>query len=505
MHAQHALAPPPAPVRVLQRGAPPGAAGSLVDARNRYRNDIHSRLNPTRHARVFLPEGPEEVAELLVEARSAGKSVACAGAQHAMGGQQFLEDGWLLDTRRMAGVLDFDADRGLVQVAAGTRWPALQRFLAARRDGAGRGWSIAQKQTGADDFSLGGSLASNIHGRGLDRPPLVDDIERFTLVLPQGCALEVDRQREPELFSLAVGGYGLFGVVSDLTLRLRPRQLLQRSVRLLRRDGLAEAFESARREGARFGDFQFAIDPRSADFMDLGILACYLPTEGELQDAGAGATLSASDWQELLRLAHVDKSEAFRRYSGFYLSTHGQRYASDDHQFGVYLDGYHSAIDAGLGHRGSEVITELYVPPNEIGRFLGALACLCRESGMDVVYGTVRQIRRDAETLLSWARDDRACVVLNLHVRHDQEGMLRMHRDLRQLYDLALGFGGSFYLSYGLHASAAQLRAAYPDVDRFVAAKRRLDPGEVLSSSWFERLSRILGSRAARGDLDGQA
>ena len=25
--------------------------------------------------------------------------------------------------------------------------------------------------------------------------------------------------------------------------------------------------------------------------------------------------------------------------------------------FGVYLDGYHAALDAGLGHRGSEVIT----------------------------------------------------------------------------------------------------------------------------------------------------
>src|SRR5690606_20398677 len=153
--------------------------------------------------------------------------------------------------------------------------------------------------------------------------------------------LEVDREREPELFALAVGGYGLFGVVSDVTLRLAPRALLRREVSLLRRDELAAAFERARGEGASFGDFQFAIDPQSGDFLDLGVFACYLPHEGDPAQAEAPIALGEADWRELLRLAHVEKGEAFRRYSEFYLATHGQLYASDDQQFGVYLDGYH--------------------------------------------------------------------------------------------------------------------------------------------------------------------
>lgn len=494
-----AVRPGPTPPPVLGRAPRGGAPGlpadrprGLCSERNRYRNDVHSGLNPTRHARVFQPDSAEAIAELLVEAGRAGRGVACAGAQHAMGGQQFLQDGWLLDTGRLNGVLDFDAGAGLVRVAAGTRWPQLQRFLAARRDPQGHGWAIAQKQTGADDFSLGGSLASNIHGRGLDRPPLVDDIESFTLVLPQGCAIEVDRQREPELFALAVGGYGLFGVVSDLTLRLEPRSLLRRTVRLLRRDELAYAFADARAVGARFGDFQFAIDPASPDFLDLGVFACYLPCEEAPALAEAPLSLGADDWRELLRLAHVDKGEAFRRYSDFYLQTDGQLYASDDHQFGVYLDGYHAALDSCLGHRGSEVITELYVPPQRIGGFLAALAGLCQEREMDVVYGTVRQIRRDRETRLAWAREDWACVVLNLHVEHASAATLKMSRDLRQLYALALQFGGSFYLTYGLHAEAAQLRAAYPGIDGVLAAKQRLDPQHVLRSNWYDRLRGVL-------------
>src|SRR5690606_31976185 len=133
------------------------------------------------------------------------------------------------------------------------------------------------------------------------------------------------------------------------------------------------------------------------------------------------------------------------------------------------------------------------------GEFLGALAELCRGRGIDVVYGTVRQIRRDVDTRLAWAREEWACVVLNLHLQQDSAGQLRMSQDLRALYGLALAFGGSFYLTYGLHAQAGQLRQAYPDIDEVLAAKSRIDPHAVLQSNWLNRLRALLGRDAMDG------
>ncbi len=473
-----------------------GAACSTI------RNDVHSGLNPSQHARVYVPRDAAHIAEILLAAAKVGQHVAIAGAQHAMGGQQFAEGGWLVDTRALDGIIDFDAGSGRVCIGAGTRWPTLQRFLEAQRDSQGRGWAIRQKQTGADDFSLGGALAANIHGRGLDRPPFVDDIESFTLVTPDGGIVDVDRQRQPELFSLVVGGYGLFGVVSALTLRLAPRRIMQRRVCLLRRAELAAAFAQARAEGACYGDFQFAIDPRSGDFLDLGVFACYVAVDGRMNgetaaDAAAHSQalqLSSDDWRELLMLAHIDKSEAFRRYSAFYLASDGQLYGSDDHQFGVYLDGYHQAIDAALGHVGSELITELYVPLGNLDAFLGLIGDDCRRHDVDLIYGTVRVIERDRETVLAWARESWACVVLNLHVRHDADGKARMRRDMRRLIDRALQFGGSFYLTYHRAARADQLRAAYPRLDEWLGAKRRIDPAGVLASDWYRALLATLGT-----------
>lgn len=469
-----------------------------ADGGDRTENDVHSRLNPTRHARAFAPRGIDDIVELLHAARRQRRRVAIAGARHAMGGQQFAEGGWLIDTRNLEGILEFDALGGRVRVAAGTRWPLLQAFLDAQRDRHGRGWSIRQKQTGADDFTLGGALAANIHGRGLDLPPFVDDIEAFTLVRPDGEILTVDRQRAPELFALAVGGYGLFGVVADLTLRLAPRRILRRRVELLRRRELAAAFGQARADGAMYGDFQFAIDSASADFLDLGVFARYETlAEGGPPEAPS-RHLSENDWRTLLGLAHTDKREAFRRYSEFYLSTDGQRYGSDDHQFGVYLDGYHAGIDETIGHCGSETITELYVPLPDLDAFLGQVADDCRRHGTDIVYGTVRLIRRDRETVLAWAREDWACIVLNLHVRHDADGRARMRADLRRLIDRALAFGGSFYLTYHREARADQLRAAYPRLSEFLAAKDRYDPEGMLDSDWH----RALRATLAEADSD---
>ena len=70
-----------------------------------------------------------------------------------------------------------------------------------------------------------------------------------------------------DLFTLAIGGYGLFGVVSLVTLRLMKLQKLQCIVELVRIDDVMQRFEQLIAEGFLYGDCQFAIDPASEDFL----------------------------------------------------------------------------------------------------------------------------------------------------------------------------------------------------------------------------------------------
>jgi len=145
-------------------------------------NDIHSQLNATFVQQVFTPASIDECHSIVHKARQSGKMVSLAGGRNSMGGQQFAEGSVMIDTRSLKRVLSFDRERGLIEAEAGIEWPELIQYLHQQQEGQEHQWAIVQKQTGADNFTLGGSLSSNIHGRALDQKPIIANVESFTLL-----------------------------------------------------------------------------------------------------------------------------------------------------------------------------------------------------------------------------------------------------------------------------------------------------------------------------------
>jgi len=281
------------------RRAPQLPASSVV-------NDVHAGLNPTRVHEVVAPRSVEDVQAVVRRARAEGRAVSIAGARHAMGGQQFGEDTILIDMTGMNRILDLDRERGIVSAEAGVTWPDLVSWLVRTQSGGGPQWGIRQKQTGADRLTLGGALSANAHGRGLAMKPIVGDVESFTVVDAGGRLLRCSREENSELFRLAIGGYGLFGVIATVELRLVPRRKLERVVEVVELADLPAAFEQRIAEGYLYGDFQFAVDPRSPDFLRQGVFSCYRPVPDDTAISEGQAELSPDEWHELSYLTHVE-------------------------------------------------------------------------------------------------------------------------------------------------------------------------------------------------------
>ncbi len=448
-------------------------------------NDLHSALNATRVARICEPAGLDALVATVRAARAAGAQLSLCGGRHAMGGQQFGTNTWLLDLRQHAAIQAFDDGRGLVTAGAGIQWPALIAGYTARRRPVA--WGIRQKQTGADRLTLGGALSANVHGRGLRLPPIVSDVEAFTLLDAQGEARRCSRTENAELFALAIGGYGLFGIIADVTLRLMRRVKVERRVEVLTLEELIRVPEERDTREWLFGDFQYSIDERSPDFLRRGVFSAYHRIEDDRPVPDAPRELRGADWERLLHLAHTDRARVFEEYAAYYLSTHGQLYWSDTHQLGIYLDHYHEAIDRRLGaaHRGSEMITEIYVPRPALAAFMGGAAEQLRRGGVPVIYGTVRLIERDDESFLAWAREPWACIVFNLCVEHSAAGLAAAQAVFRGLIDVAIGFGGSYYLTYHRWATRAQVEACHPRFGEFLRLKQAHDPAEFFTSDWY--------------------
>src|SRR6185295_7401611 len=219
------------------------ASAPIPDTSEAIVNDIHSQLNATRVNRIIKPVTLNDLRATILTAKSEAKSVSIAGGRHAMGGQQFGTGTILLDMTGMNRVLGLDAERGILEVEAGIEWPALLDYLIKEQVGRDKQWGIMQKQTGADRLSLGGALASNVHGRGLRFKPIIDQVESFKLLNHSGDLLTCSRHENPELFRLVIGGYGLFGIVTSLQLRLWQRRKVQRIVEIRDTVDIPRAFE----------------------------------------------------------------------------------------------------------------------------------------------------------------------------------------------------------------------------------------------------------------------
>jgi hypothetical protein len=221
--------------------------------------------------------------------------------------------------------------------------------------------------------------------------------------------------------------------------------------------------------------------------MRRGVFSCYRPVDDATAMPEGQRELSEEDWRRLLLLAHTDRAQAFKAYAQHYLATSGQVYWSDTHQMSTYVKDYHQILAPRLGKdaTGTEMITEIYVPRDALAGFMEAVRGDLIQQGAELIYGTIRLIEQDDESALPWARRGWACIIFNLHVPHDPEGLAAARRQFTSLIDRGLERGGSYFLTYHRWADRGQVLAAYPSFVEFLQAKRRADPAERFQSEWY--------------------
>jgi FAD/FMN-containing dehydrogenase len=457
-------------------------------------NDVHSQLNRTRVRELLKPRTRDELAVIVHSAVRKNLPISVSGCRHSMGGQQFATDSICIDTRSLDRVISFDQKRGLIEAEAGIQWPKLIRTYLDAQASKAKQWGIAQKQTGADTFTLGGSLSSNVHGRGLAMKPLISDAESFTLLNADGKSIRCSRDEKNELFRLAIGGYGLFGLISSVTLRLVPRQKLRRVVEIIHAADLAKRFEERIARRFLYGDFQFSVDEKSPEFLQRGVFSCYEPVD-EHEPVVAEKDLREDDWLDLLRLAYTDRGKAFQCYSDYYLSTNGQTYWSDTNQLSAYLPNYTQKVHEQIGgDESSPIVTETYDPRADLADFLAQAGELFRSNRTIVIYGTVRLIEKDDESFLAWAKEPYACIAFNLLTLHTPAGIEASARSFRGLIDLGIARGGSYYLTYHKFAEPEQIMPCYPQFKQFLGLKTKYDPCERFQSDWYRYYRKLLAS-----------
>jgi len=189
-----------------------------------------SGLQSCQPAAWQVPANEDETLALL---RNAAAPLRSVGAGHSFT-QLVPTEGTLLSMDRLSGLRAHDAQAGTATLGAGTRLAAASRALDAV------GLAL-RNLPDIDVQTLAGALATATHGTGAKLPALHAEAQQLTLLTPRGERIVCSRTQRPEVFAAAQVSLGSLGVLSEVTLKVRPRHVLHRRVWLMPTEELLQA------------------------------------------------------------------------------------------------------------------------------------------------------------------------------------------------------------------------------------------------------------------------
>jgi hypothetical protein len=139
---------------------------------------------------------------------------------------------------------------------------------------------------------------------------------------------------------------------------------------------------------------------------------------------------------------------------------------------------------------------DLLLPPEQLESFMAQARACCAEWRAEIKKVEVRRTTGESDTVLCWARREYAAVGFALSTPSTLGGSVRSTQLRRELIDAAISHGGSFAIDGTPEATREQALACYPGLRTLLAEKRRIDPGERLSNSWYRHHRALLEHRA---------
>ena len=447
--------------------------------------DDVSRMNATPVSRLFMVRNKEDVKHVLYLAREEGVPVSMRGTKHSMGGHTIAENGFVMDMDRI-NHMKYNKNSSSVTLGPGALWSNVVFYLNRF------GMSPRTLQS-YSTFSVGGSLSVNAHGITSD-DSVQESVLSLTLIKWDGtevvCA-KGEKGEAGELFSLALGGYGMFGVIVEVEMSVVPNvhlwsemidcsldefpiiygNLLNSedvNIKLGRIDTVSGercqifVFRTQSEEGVSTVS-NLPLEPREMTRTSQVMYKWILPGGKMIRSMLENAAHKALDWSEeneRNQLIFESCEPLARLYSPF-----------------------HELED-------TFILQEFFIPKREFLAWTNnAKSILIKKyENVTLLNCTVRFVNEDKTTTLAYSRDSEGsfAFVLYYRLRRSEEGDKVLEEIHHSLADITLKLGGTFYLPYRHHYSVEQLKQSYPMIIQFFEKKKIYDPHGLFRSKWSD-------------------
>ena len=420
------------------------------------------------HGAVDRIEYPKNIAELKNIVINADKPIAIAGGKYSMGGQIWCQGGIMIDMKYLNAITAFDPEEKIITVQAGACWRDLQEFLHKYK------LSIKIMQS-YNDFSVGGSLSVNVHGRD-PHGQIIEAVESITVMLADGSLTKISKTDNSDLFKGFIGGYGACGVIVTATLRLEDNYKIKRVLTSMPVTEFRKFYIDTIAHDHNITLFNANL--YGPDFKEIVSFAWYKTDE----------PLTISN------LAHTHKDqvplipaylEHFVEYavSNFYMAQKlrllldSQMLQYKNH---VVWRSYEMSESVNFlapsTTKVSKILQEYFVPVDQFDTFVNSVRTIALQHQIKILNLSIRHVPKNNGSILSYAPQDSFAFVFYIATDNNENGHEHISTWTNELIDAALKIGGTYYLPYHILASPDQFKQAYPRYLEFVACKQKYDP-----------------------------
>ncbi|MEX2162140.1 MAG: FAD-binding oxidoreductase [Anaerolineales bacterium] len=447
-----------------------------------------------RSAYLFQPNRIEQLRDIFALARQQGVSIALRGAGRSYGDAALNSGQIVLDLRLLNRIKKWDAQHGRITVEPGVTIEQLWKHVLAD------GW-WPPVVPGTMFPTIGGCLAANIHGKNnWVAGPLGEHVVEFKALLPNGKQSTCSPSKNKDLFYAMIGGMGLLGVFTSITLQLKHIH-----------SGNIEV--SAWAEPTLAGMLAAVDEHKASDYV-VGWVDCtalgarlgrgqihaarYLPSD-EDPDAERSLRVDAQVLPDRmfgvvpkrllppLMAPFVNNLGTWGVNLAKYLSSrtigNHKKYRQSLVAFNFLLD-YIPDWERSYG-RGGLIQYQSFLPKAAAADVYLAMLRVCKRAGLPSYLGVLKRHRPD-KFLLSHAVDGYS---LALDFKVTGGNRARLTALAGELDKLVLAAGGRFYFAKDstLHADEVRSYLGTAALQKFRTLKRKADPGNLLQTDLYRR------------------
>ncbi|MEL3971225.1 FAD-binding oxidoreductase [Rossellomorea oryzaecorticis] len=437
------------------------------------------RLMPTKIKKIVKGKEEDSMIETVNEANENDLKISIAGKRHSQGGHTYYPDAVVMDMTDYNEILHVDPDNKTIHVQSGATWDDIQRAVNPY----GLAVKVMQSQ---NIFTIGGSLSVNVHGRDIRNGSLIETVNWFRLLKPDGKVIKVSRSENSEYFPLVIGGYGLFGVILDVELQLTEDELYAMRIEEMSFEEYPGYFKEHVLEDNEVKMHLARISTAPDSFLKEMYVTDYYSSENQ-KEYSQYRKLKEERFTFLTKFllgvsrdfdwgkdAFWDMQKAFFHNRNEKLVTRNNVMRSESE----FLE-YEAEND-------TDILQEYFVPVDEYEKYINDLRTYLQDRELNLINITVRYVGRNNDALMSFANEDMFALVLLINQGMSEEDILKTGETVRGMIDITLDHGGSYYLPYYEYPTRDQLKEAYPNSDEFFRKKRKLDPEERFMNQFYQ-------------------